>query len=199
MEDCDTCTSADSCDECSGSMFFDSEAGACVQVPARPASSAALRLLLSLPACNRSPAACLPACPARCHLQCAPGCKTCTSLDQCSECEYAHTNATADGSPCTPCADEECEDCAAEGPEVCAECSTGFGPDPDTRRCTACTVASCVECARLSTNCTECADGFVLDAASGACTPVSGRQAPAVQHGHELHATCVQCAVLLAC
>lgn len=169
MDNCGSCTSADSCDECQSGAFFDPATRACVQVPPLPPAH-----LLPEPASwLQRPPCSLPislSIRAPCHLQCAPNCSECTSLQQCSMCEPGHTNVTTDGSVCSPCTESMCSSCP-KGVDQCSSCQeSGFGPD-STGRCVACTVERCSDCGESSTTCTNCSPGYLLDGASGSCAP----------------------------
>lgn len=61
-----------------------------------------------------------------------------------------------------------------EGVDKCSGCSqSGYGPDPTTTRCVACTMPNCSNCGSSAAACTVCGPGFLLEGATATCVPVS--------------------------
>ncbi|PRW32514.1 transmembrane [Chlorella sorokiniana] len=124
-------------------------------------------------------------------IQCpTPGCTECQNITGvCLQCEPGY--GYVDGS-CQKCKQGDrieqtdvegdvtqvtsisplCENLCREGVDKCTQCSElGFGPDPTTARCVACTTPNCADCGNSAAACTKCGPGFVLEGATTTCVP----------------------------
>ena len=102
---------------------------------------------------------------------CDPGCSTCSASNpqECTDCMSGYYLMSATFSYCLPCTfSSSCETCSTTNPGICLTCFPGFYLNSSSI-CVMCTFP-CVACSgQNATQCSACAQGYVLTVSNNTC------------------------------